>query len=47
MRGLIYKDVCLFFKGAEKRLLLIIGPNGIYHARSDNGDAERYELLQR
>ena len=25
MRGLIYKDVCLFFKGAEKRLLLIIG----------------------
>ena len=25
MRGLIYKDVCLFFKGAEKRLLLIVG----------------------
>lgn len=25
MRGLIYKDVCLFFKSIEKRLLLIVG----------------------
>lgn len=25
MRGIIYKDVCLFFRGVEKRMLLLVG----------------------